>query len=169
MDQMGLIVFAKTGHVLAAFTRAIDPAGALTADNVVGSALFVRDPDSAEEMAHVEPQHLAVKIVDRRDDVLLLHRRYIVEEGLPVQGSAATLSLSYADPVLTVDIGVNPSDDIEAWLQLEDGVSQPIVASVEIPAAGTSGDVELTLTPGTEYRALVLAPGFAAATETFTA
>jgi hypothetical protein len=162
MEKMSVIVYAATGHVLGAFTRAIDPEGTLTADQVVGAALLVRDPESGNDIAHVEPQHLAIALVDRRDDLLLLHRRYVLADGVPAEQAVLTSAppIEHANGTLTITLDRAPADDAIVWVQLEDGVSQPIVVSVEVSAAAKTGSALVTLTPNVSYNALVLAPGY---------
>ena len=163
MDNMSLIVFEKTGHVLGAFTRTADPEGTVTAEDVVGDGLALRDPDTGDDLVSVQPQHLTVQTIDRRDDVIVSHRSYVLEDGVATERSAlaAATALQYGGSTLTLTLPNAPSEDIEAWVQIEDDQSQPVVLSVEIFSSGTQGTASLTLTPG-DYGVLVLVPGYRA-------
>jgi hypothetical protein len=94
-----------------------------------------------------------------------------LENGLPVEKPVSAVNVTYASPDLTISLGgaATATGDIEVWFQLEDGVSQPVVMSLEIADGQGSGSVPVTLTAGTPYTALVMAPGFGVATDTFTA
>jgi hypothetical protein len=161
-DKMSLILFDKTSHVLGAFTRAVDSGGDSTPQDVAGDGLILRDASSGAEMAHVPPQLLKVMSIDRRDDVILRFRNYVVDDGVAQEKGAITTAapLAYAAGTLTLKIQNAAPKDLEAWVQLEDGVSQPIVLKVDIVETDTDGTAPVTLSPG-DYNALVLVPGYA--------
>jgi hypothetical protein len=160
MLKMSLIVYGATGHVLGAFTRAGDPEGAVTAEQVVGDGLLVRDPDTGETLLTVAPQHLEVKSVDRRDDVILAYRDYVLEDNVPVETLSTTGVVTYVAPsTLKITLPSAAPRDLKAWVQIEDGMPQPIVTPVDIVKGDTVGSAVVTLTPG-DYNVLALVPGF---------
>ncbi len=167
MDKMTLIVFAETGHVLGAFTRTADPEGAVEAAAVVGDGLLIRDADSGGRLLTVEPQHLAVEIVDREDRVLLAHHRYAVVDGDPQEQPAQTgapVVLDGMEVKLTPGLpGGGAPEDLEAWVQVQGPGIEPVVAKVKIESGDVDGTASMTLPPGPEpYDVLALVPGFRA-------
>jgi hypothetical protein len=171
MDKMSVIYVEKTGHVLGAFTRTADSESEPAADAVVGSALLLRDPDDGELLFSVGSQLLKVKNVDLNDGVLLASRDYVLKDDLPQEGILFTATpVSYDDPTNSVEVTLpNPTpEDITVSVQIEDGLSQPIVVAIDILATTDNGSAPVTLAPGT-YDALVLAPGYRAYFGTITA
>lgn len=159
MDKMSLIVFAKTGHVLGAFTRAAAPEAAVEPAEVAGEGIWIRDVASGERLLTVEPQHLAVETVDRRDAVLLAHQRFALVDGLPQEhGAISGVVLTAAQ--VTVQIGPATPEELKAWVQVEGGPGgDRVVLQVTIPQAANSGNAALTSSPG-DYTVLALVPGF---------
>lgn len=168
-EQMSLIYFEKTGHVLGAFTRTSDSESEPSAEDVVGDALLVRDPGDGQLLFSVGSQHLKVKNTDRIDSVLLAHRDYVLVDDAPEEGDKITASPAY-DPTtqkLTVTLPASPLEDVTVSIQIEDGTSQPILVSVDIPTTTASGAATLSLATGT-YNVLVLAPGYRVYIDTVT-
>ena len=163
MDKMSLIVFVKTGHVLGAFTRAAAPEAALEPAEVAGEGIWVRDVTTGERLLTVEPQYLAVETTDRRDTVLLAHRRFVLVDGLPQEQGTSLTGLTLSATTLTLTLPANASEDLEAWVQVEGGpTGDRIVTKVEIPSGQGNTPVitqQLTLAPG-DYAILALVPGF---------
>lgn len=164
MDKMSVIYVEKTGHVLGAFTRTADSKSEPAAEAVVGSALLLRDPDDGELLFSVGLQLLKVKNVDLNDGLLLAHRDYVLKDGLPQEGDVLTgtpVAYDNTDNTVDVTLPANPPKDITVSVQIEDGLSQPIVVAIDIPMTTNTGSTPVTLAPGT-YDALVLAPGYRA-------
>lgn len=162
MDKMSLIVFAKTGHVLGAFTRTAAPEAALEPAEVAGEGVWIRDVASGSRLLTVEPQHLKVETVDRRDAVLLAHRRFILVEGVtqepPTMANVNSVTLSGTQ--LTITLGASPPEDVEAWVQVEGGpTGERAVVPVPILHTQNAVNATLSLSPG-DYAILALVPGF---------
>jgi hypothetical protein len=163
MDKMSLIVFKDSGHVLGAFTRTVDPEGAIAAQQVAGDAIVVRDPDTGDDLFHVSSARLAIQTIDRRDDAILLYRQFVFKDGLAAEMPAITAAgATYAAGVLNVTLDNNVTGNTKVWVQLEAADQTPILVAVDIPDGLNSGDATVTLTPGVTYDVLVLAPGYRA-------
>lgn len=162
MEKMGLIVFAKTGHVLGAFTRQGDPEGALDPEAVAGGGLRVRNQETGAGFLTVEPRHLTVEIVDRFDRVLLDWQRYVVEDKVPDDTGKDVTSVTLDGTEVEVELPADATEDLEAWVQVEGGpTNERIVQKVMIPSGtGSSSPATdpLPLSAG-EYLVLVLVPG----------
>lgn len=160
MDKMSLIVFAETGHVLGAFTRAAAPEAVVEPAEVAGEGVWIRDAESGERLFTVEPQHLKVETVDRRDAVLLAHLRFALVDGLPQEHGPIT-SVTMTATLITVQFGGLPAAaEIKAWVQVEGGPGDVrVVLQVTIPQTMNQGTAALTSSAG-DYRVLALVPGF---------
>ena len=161
MDKMSLIHFKDSGHVLGAFTRTVDPEGAIAAEQVAGDAIVVRDPDTGVDLFHIASARLAIATVDRRDDAILLFQRFVVKDGLAAEMPALTGTVaSYASGVLTITLNASVTGNAKVWVQLEEPGQTPILLAVDIPDGLATGDATVTLTPGVTFDVLVLAPGY---------
>ncbi len=171
MNKMSLITFEATGHVLGAFTRTADPEGDVQAADVVGDELLLRDPDTGATVLRVPASQLLVETVDRLDQVILLHRSYVVEDGLPLeQGNelnAGAVTYNSANNEIEVALPFNYTEDTEGWIVTDDLSTPPVIRKVAFAAATSPGTAAASLQPG-DYGALVVAPGFKAFVEFFT-
>lgn len=159
MDKMSLIVFEKTGHVLGAFTRDAAPEAAVEPAEVAGEGVWIRDAESGERLFTVEPQHLKVETVDRRDAVLLAHLRFAMVDGLP-QENVVISGIVLTATQITVQTGSLAPAEIKAWVQVEGGPGgDRVVLQVTIPQNTNFGNAAVTFNPG-DYRVLALVPGF---------
>ncbi len=171
MTRMSLIVFEKTGHVLGAFTRAAAPDGAVTAAQIAGDALTLRDPDTGDDLFHVPAQCLGVHTIDRQDDVITSHRDYVLKDGIALERADPNTAPSFDSTAkeLTVTLDAAATEKVVAYAQVEADGEPAKVVPIEIPAAAVNGLVQLTLTPGSTYQLLALIPGYRAQFLSFTA
>jgi hypothetical protein len=171
MTRMSLIVFEKTGHVLGAFTRAANPDGAVTAAQIAGEALTVRDADSGADLFHVPASLLTVKTIDRVDDVITSHRNYVLKDGLAVEKGDPATGTGYNNATKAIDVklAVSTTEKLVVYAQVETDGEPPKVIPLEIPAGDDEAHAMVTLTPGTVYQLLVLIPGYRAHLSVFSA
>lgn len=161
MDKMSLIVLQKLGHVLGAFTRTADDATDLKAKDVVGEELLVRDEATGDTLVRIPEQHLEVKPADRRDDVILAHRRYVLVDGLPEEKPSVTAAPAWIAGVLTITLPSPPANDGKAWVEIDNGQTEPTILTIDLTTAASTGTAPVTLSNG-EYGILVAAPGYRA-------
>ena len=93
MDKMTLLVFGETGHVLGAVTRTSQPDVPPDPPEVVGDALILRNGETGETQIRVSADRLKAEVVDRRDQVMLNTRAYVVESGLVEEQDPLNVSL----------------------------------------------------------------------------
>jgi hypothetical protein len=160
--KMEILFVPSTEHILAAAVRGNIAGAPPSAASLVGAGLLFRNPASGDTLITLPAEHLAVQSIDRRDDVLLTARRFVLVDGLPELASAPAATppgpLQLNGTTITVNLAVAaPAGGSVVWVYIE-GAAQPIVQRVQVPQASTVGTDPLLLPPGS-YRALVLAPG----------
>lgn len=167
-EQMSLVVFARTGHVLGAVTRTANPEGKLEPPDLVDDGMQLRDPTTGEQLLIVEPDNLKVVSVIRREPVLMTPRRYVVVDDVPqpepdlYDPIGGTPPVQFAAGKITLTLPAATSENLEAWVQVEGGpVPARILLELKIVLAvsniATTDD--LPLAPG-DYGVLAMVPGY---------
>jgi hypothetical protein len=177
MDNMFVVNFASTGHVLGAVTLSTKPDSPPTVEQVASSGITLRNVHGIEARLTVPPSELAITEVEFKRDALYtpylyaieenpsgklprLEQRYYYDNGAPpapdppvvdVDGSQITVTLPATAASLTTVI-----------VQISgENLSEPIVRSEDIAEGfNTTGPQPLVLKSG-EYAAAIFVPGYA--------
>ena len=165
-DQMDLLVAGPDKHVLAAALRHNNASGAtpLTPADLVGEGLRLRDFSNGDIVIWVPPEQLDLVAVDRRDDILLTPRQFMLIENLPEQCATPVAGLIALDGIsitTTLPVPAPTPGGASVWVFIE-GATQPIVQKVNVAGGQTVGSEPLQL-PSGDYRVLALAAGLCAA------
>jgi hypothetical protein len=159
-SNMDLIVFAQSGHVLAAALRNQTGGAAPTMADFVGDGLWLRNPSTGLREITVAPEYLSAATTPLRDDVLVVARHFQVVDGMPEEKAKLTgatpVALDGTDITLTLPAAV--LSDTEAWVLIESATGT-IVQKVDVLEGDSNATVLLALSNGT-YQVLVLVPGY---------
>ncbi|MCU7919038.1 MAG: hypothetical protein KZQ99_04110 [Candidatus Thiodiazotropha sp. (ex Dulcina madagascariensis)] len=165
MDQdMELIVFAETGHVLAGATRSQTAGPAPDIGNYVGDGLLLRDPQSGTQLMTIETSLLAIETLSRRDDVLMTARYFQVIDGLPEAqaelGVGVAVALDGTDITLTLPNNATALQPVDCVVVVQGSVGgDPIVQRLRVEQGDDTSTESMPL-PSDDYAWLLLVPGY---------
>ena len=163
-DKMQVLFVKQTGHVLAAFTRTADPEGKVSANDLTGSGVRIRNvtrvgatPPGGETLS-VPPDSLDVAVVNFDADVFTSPLSFAAGGGVVAQlGTDIPQTIPSADfktGQITVTLSSPAAEDLSVWLQLEEvnplpgneperRVTQGLMSKTE-----STVDLNLTIRPG---------------------
>lgn len=165
MDQeMDLIVFSETGHVLAGATRTQTAGPAPDIGSYVGDGLLLRDPQSGAQLMSIDPSLLSIETLSRRDDVLMTARHFQLIDGLPESqgelGVAVPVTLDGIEITVTVPNVATTLQPVDCVVVVQGSAGgDPIVQRLRVEQGDTSSTESMPL-PGDDYAYLLLIPGF---------
>ena len=172
-DKITVLCVEKTGHVLAALTRAADAETEPTVEALAGEALLVRgigDPtQSWYPDAHflVPPDELKVKVVDSKPSAIENPRGFYLDENdelqtLDTTGSASNAAVAAGQLTFDVTGTAIVAAKAAVWVLITDlDPSRYQTLNGEKPAGAGAPALSLSVSPlgpGTHY-ALVLVAG----------
>ncbi len=164
-EQMNLISFLETGHVLAVVTCTSDPKTPPKIEDIVGDGLPVRDYKSGETQLIIEAPHLKVSSVELVKDLLVAPQHYALVNNLPVlqlPSTGGTIDITLSTTSVKVTFANTVPTDTEIWAQVEGGSNNDRFTLLVGKRAST-GPAEVTknlqLQPG-DYFAMALVPGY---------
>ncbi|MDJ0653701.1 MAG: hypothetical protein QNJ40_06095 [Xanthomonadales bacterium] len=156
--MMDLLVYKDTGHVLAAGLRQDRGDSDPDVEEFVGDGLILRDAASGETLVTVPPDHLELRTIDQRDDVLMTARSFVLVDDLPEQKTDPGDPLELDGAKIEVTLPAAAPENLAVSVLIEGG-PQPLVHQVDLLKGSTVGTEALNL-PSGDYRALVLIPGY---------
>lgn len=171
-SKVGLLTVKSTGHVLSIFSMGKLPEEPPPATSLVTDRLLVRDPDTGEIAASVEPRWLETVLLDAPRDAIVSPRGYRVEKD-PQDPNRKTISLQAAavtsiNPTTSgvpITLAAASGTPLKAWVQVE-SLSPPNVLNAEggyrVITSGTTHTltVPLSIPPG-QYGIVVAVEGYA--------
>ena len=168
MKKMNVITFKKTGHVLAAVTRATQPETEATVAQVAAGGIRMRKANGDKGAMIIPDRELRVELVDFKTEVLHRPQLFALEDGQPEQKTGTTglaVALNGTQITVTLPVAVNTLTNV--WCQISGGaLTEPIVRSVTIPGTATvpltTATETLTLSNGA-YLVALFAPGYVVA------
>ncbi len=168
MKKMNVITFKKTGHVLAAVTRATQPETAVKVPEVAAGGIRLRKANGEKTALTIPESELGVELVDYKTEVLHRPQRFALEDNKPEEKAANTgIAVALNGTQITVTLPAAVSNVTNVWCQISGGaLTEPIVRSVTIPGTTaiplTNATETLTLGNG-NYLVAVFAPGYGVA------
>lgn len=177
MDNMFVVNFASTGHVLGAVTLSTQPDSPPTVEQVASNGIALRNVHGLDEKLTVPPSEIAITEVEFKRDALYTPGLYVLEEN--PSGKLPRLEQRYyydsssppdADPPvvaldgsqITVTLPINAASLITVFVQISgDNLSEPIVRNEDIAdGSNTTGPQPLVLKSG-DYTVAIFVPGYA--------
>jgi hypothetical protein len=171
-SKVGLLTVKSTGHVLSIFSIGKLPDEPPPAASLVTDRLLVRDPDTGEIAASVEPRWLETVLLDVPRDAIVSPRSYRVEKD-PQDPDTKTISLQTATVAgiapttsgVPATLAAASATPLKAWVQVE-SLSPPDVLNAEgaFPVVTSSGTHTLTVPlsiPAGQYSVVVAVEGYA--------
>ncbi len=171
-EDMDLIVFTETGHVMAGATRTQVAGPAPAIEDFVGDGIMLRDPLNGAHLMTIDSSFLSVETVARREDVLVTARYFQLVDGLPEPqadlGVATPVLLDGTNVTVTIPAIANalhPVDCVVIVQGLAGGDLCVQRVRVEMGAAPPEGIGHMPLPPG-EHAYLLLVPEYRLAIDT---
>lgn len=161
-EEMSLIVFAETGHILAGATRTQTAGPEPGIGDYVGEGIMFRDPATGTLLLTVPQDLLGVETVARRDDVLMTARGFQVIDGLPEPQTELTgaTPVDLDGTVVTVTLPAATTDPVDCVVLVQGSAGgDPVVQRIRVEGGNDSADEPLPL-PSGDYAYLLLVPGF---------
>lgn len=163
-EDMDLIVFTETGHVLAAATRTQVAGPEPGIADFVGDGIVLRDPHNGAHLMTVDDSLLSVENVARREDVLLTARHFQLIEGLPEPQTelnvATPVSLDGTDITVTLPAGATALQPVDCVVVLQGAAGGDLkVQRLRVEEGDTSSTESLPL-PSDDYAYVLFVPEF---------
>lgn len=170
-DKITVLCVKKTGHVLAALTRAADPESEITVEELAGEeGLLVRGlavPPDPNALFFVPAAELKAAVVDSKPGVIESPRRFYLDENdevQPLDAARAVSSVAVSAAPVKVTVNVNAAaqaDKAAVWVYVpEQDPSQSQTLTGEKPENALSVALDAApLGPGAPHYFLVLVEG----------
>lgn len=169
MDEMYVLNFSTTGHVLGAVTRNTQSNDLPTVEEIAPQGIQLHHVHGLEERITVPARELAVTRADYDRDVLFLPHLYVLEQsgGRPRleqraydAGAPPLVALDGANLTITLPAMVTSLTEVVVQIS-GDNLAEPVVRSESIEENQTStGAKPLVLQSGV-YTVAIFAPGYA--------
>ncbi|MGI9303094.1 MAG: hypothetical protein ACR2RB_10355 [Gammaproteobacteria bacterium] len=164
MENMSVITFAATGHILGAVTRAAQADRPVAVDDVAPARIVIRDSQGAGLQASIDAAALQVVEVDYDTRVLYRPQLFAVSGGRAEQQIFNPLSLVNATldgTTVSVNLPSIATGDTEVFVHVSGGaLDEAAVRAVTVPENFSSGSESLLLGSG-DYNIVIFAPGHA--------
>ena len=165
MDQeMDLIVFTETGHVLAGTTRSQTAGTDPDIESYVGEGLLLRDPQSGAQLMSIDASLLSIESVTRRESVLMTARHFQLVDGLPEVkaelGVAVPVALDGTDVTVTLPVGATALEPIDCVVVVQGSLGGDAVVQRLRVEMGDSSSTESMPLASDEYAYVLLVPGY---------